>query len=112
MATENEKTKLGIGENVEGALAYLVGWVSGIVLLLLEKENKFVRFHAMQSIAVFVPLTVLSLVVGYIPFIGGFLTWVLSVGTLVLWVFLMVQAVQSKAYKLPYVGEFAEQQVG
>ena len=45
--------------NVAGLLCYLVGWITGLVFILIEKENKFVRFHAMQSIVTFGALTVL-----------------------------------------------------
>jgi uncharacterized membrane protein len=109
--TNSNETSLGIEENVAGVLTYVAVWVTGIAFLLIEKENSFVRFHAMQSIVVFVPLTILSWIVGALPGIGGFLEfilWVLGVG---LWLFLMLQAYQGKRYKLPFAGEFAESQL-
>ena len=48
-----EKTSMGLDENVAGLLCYVLWWVSGLAIFLLETENKFVRFHAMQSIVVF-----------------------------------------------------------
>ena len=53
MAKSGEKTSLGIDQNLAGLLCYVVGWVTGIVFLILEGKNKFVRFHAVQSIVVF-----------------------------------------------------------
>jgi len=47
-----EKTSLGLDENIEGALCYVLGWLTGIVFFVLEKDNRFVKFHAMQSIVV------------------------------------------------------------
>jgi len=44
------KTALGIDENIEGLLCYVLGFITGILFLVLEKDNKFIRFHAMQSI--------------------------------------------------------------
>jgi len=44
---EEKKTALGIDENVEGLLYYVLGWVTGLIFLLTEKENKFVKFHAL-----------------------------------------------------------------
>ena len=111
MATGDKNTSLGIDENVEGLLAYLFGWISGIALLLLEKDNKFVRFHAMQSIAVFAGLTVLDIIFTFIPGLW-FLTWILGIVAFVLWIYLMIKAYQGERYKLPYVGEWAEKQVG
>ena len=43
-----EKTSIGLTENVAGLLCYALGWISGIVFFLIEPENKFVRFHAIQ----------------------------------------------------------------
>ena len=57
-------TKLGLDENIEAALCYVFFWITGIVFLIVEDQNKFVRFHAMQSIVVFLPLWILGIVFG------------------------------------------------
>ena len=54
-----EKTSTGLQENVAGLLCYVLGWVTGLIFILIEKENKFVRFHAMQSIVTFGSITVI-----------------------------------------------------
>ena len=53
MPLHTEKTSTGLDANVAAALSYLVGFVTGIIFLLVEKENRFVRFHAMQSTLLF-----------------------------------------------------------
>ena len=106
-----EETSLGIDQNFAGLLTYAVGWLSGIVFLFIEKDNGFVRFHAMQSVVVFVGLMILSVVVPYVPSIGGFLGFVVWTGSLILWLFLMYQAYRGRRYKLPFVGDFAEKQL-
>lgn len=113
MASEDgsNKTALGVSENIAGVLAYFLGWITGIVFLLIEKENKFVRYHAMQSIAVFVPLTILGALFTFIPFLG-FLYWIVGLVGFVAWLFLMYQAFQGNRYKVPYAGEWAEKQIG
>lgn len=114
-----EKTSLGLKENVEGALCYLLGWLTGIIFYILEKDNKFVRFHARQSILVFFPLWILSLIFG-----GGWLFWsmwywgawaflvvigwLISIVMFVLWIILMIKAYQGEMFKLPIVGDIAE----
>ncbi|MBA7470391.1 hypothetical protein ES707_05676 [subsurface metagenome] len=107
-----EKTSTGLQENVAGLLCYVLGWVSGLVFILLEAENKFVRFHAMQSIIVFGILSIIGIVFGWIPWFG----WVISslVGLLgfVLWIVLMVKAYQGVMYKLPVAGDLAEKWLG
>ena len=107
-----EKTSTGLNENVAGLLCYVLGWVSGLVFILLEQENKFVRFHAFQSIIVSGVLMVASFILGWIPIIGGFLAGLISLLGLVLWIVLMVKAYQGKRYKLPWSGDLAERWVG
>jgi len=110
MESEKSKTALGIDENIEALLCYILGWITGVVFLVLEKENRFVRFHAVQSLAAFLPIFVILVIVGMIPFIGWFLSIIMSIFTLILWLFLMLKAFKGEKYKLPLVGDFAEQQ--
>ncbi|MBN4064966.1 DUF4870 domain-containing protein [Dehalococcoides mccartyi] len=105
------KTNLGTTQNVAGLLAYVLMWLTGIIFLLTEKENDFVRFHAMQSIVIFVPLTIASMIVGFLPIIGGLVGVILQITTIIIWLFMMYQAFQGNRYKLPYAGEFAETQL-
>ncbi|MFC1904386.1 DUF4870 domain-containing protein [Chloroflexota bacterium] len=107
-----EKTSTGLSENVAGLLCYVLGWISGIVFILIEPENKFVRFHAIQSIVVFAVLNVAGFILGWIPVIGGFFTWIISALGFILWIVLMVKAVQGTKYKLPWAGNFAEKRSG
>lgn len=103
-------------QNIAGLLCYLAGFITGIVFLIIEKENRFVRFHAIQSIAISVVLIVVSMVLSVslmmIPFVGAFIGWLLNVASLILWIILMVKAYNGEAYKLPVVGDFAEKQAG
>ena len=106
-----QKTSTGLEQNVAGLLCYLVGWVTGLIFLLIEKENRFVRFHAMQSIVVFGALTVASIILSFIPFIGWIIGWLLGLLGLALWIVLMVKAYQNQMYKLPVAGDFAERHI-
>ncbi len=110
METPKTKTTLGIDENIEALLSYVLGWVSGVILLALERDNPFVRFHAAQSLAVFLPLFVMIIIIGALPFVGWALSWMISIFTLLLWLFLMFKAFKGEKYKLPIVGDFAEKQ--
>lgn len=107
-----EKTSTGLAENVAGLLCYVLGWISGIVFILIEPKNKFVRFHAFQSIIVFGLITLIGIVFNPIPFIGGFIGWITSVIGFILWIFLMVKAYQGTMYKLPWAGNLAEKWAG
>ena len=103
-----DKTSMGLEQNIAGLLSYVLGWITGLVFFLLEKENKFVRFHAMQSIIVFGGLTVISIVIGVIPLLGWLVSSLLSILALVLWILLMIKAYQNVWFKLPLVGDLAE----
>ena len=107
-----EKTSTGLDENVAGLLCYVLGWVTGIVFILIEQENKFVRFHAIQSIIVFGALSIASGVLTWIPFIGAVFAWLIGVLSFILWIVLMIKAYQGTRYKLPWSGNLAEKWVG
>ena len=112
MYEQMDKTSTGLTENVAGLLCYVLGWVSGLVFILIEQENKFVRFHAVQSIVVFGAFTIASIILGWIPFIRAFFAWIISVIGFILWIVLMVKAYQGTKFKLPWSGNLAEKWVG
>jgi uncharacterized membrane protein len=103
-----EKSSTGLPENIAGLLCYLLGWVSGLVFYLLEKQSDFVKYHATQSVIVFGTLTLASIALGTVPFIGGLLAPLLSLLALALWIILMIKAFQHTRYKLPWAGDLAE----
>jgi uncharacterized membrane protein len=111
-------TSTGIEPTVAAALSYILGLITGIVFLVLEKDNRYVRFHAAQSIVVslFVIITsigvsMVSRGIAYIPAIGWavvlLLNLGLAVGTFVLWLLLMWQAYQGEEWELPLAGGVA-----
>lgn len=101
------KTSFGLDERFEGLLAYSLGWVSGLLMILFERKSRFVRFHALQSLTAFLLLFCLMSV----PFFGPLLTPFLTGFTVLLWVVLMYQAYHGKAFRLPLVGEFAAKEL-
>ncbi|WP_242688833.1 DUF4870 domain-containing protein [Bacillus sp. Cs-700] len=112
MTPTPRKTSSGLEENVAGLLTYVLGFVTGIIFLLIEKENKFVRFHAMQSIVVFGAFFVISLVLNVVPVIGTIVSvLILPPLSLIVWIVLMVKAYQGNHYKLPIAGDFSEKQL-
>lgn len=111
-ADEQEKsTSTGLDENLAAALAYPLGVLTGLLFLILEKDNRFVKFHALQSIFVSLSLFILSMVVSAIPLIG----WIISIlSTPIIIVFLVIlafNAYKGKWIKVPILGEIAENQV-
>lgn len=106
------KTSMNLEENVAGALCYVLGWVTGIVFYIMEKENKTVRFHAVQSIIVFLPLMIvvgiLQVILLFIPFIGWAISGLMGLLVFILWLVLMFKAYQGEKFKLPIVGDIAE----
>lgn len=98
-------------ENLMGAAAYLLGFITGIVFLLIEKQNKFVRFHAMQSTLLFGAIFVANIALGFVPILGWLVGLLLSFVSFILWIVLMWKAFQGETYKVPYVGKLAEEQL-
>jgi uncharacterized membrane protein len=106
-----KKTQIGLTENFEAMLCYLFGWVTGVIFFIIEKESKFVRFHALQSILTFIGIMILFFVLGIIPVIGWLISIVGIPVVIVLWIILMVRAYRGETWKLPIVGDMAEKQV-
>lgn len=113
-----------ISENVAGAIAYL-SFVPAIVFLLMDpyRKNSFVRFHSLQCILLWtagvllaILLKLVTIVLFFIPVLGPLLVVLVvvtvGVAALLAWVVLLVKAVQGERFKLPLVGDFAEQYAG
>ena len=107
-----EKSSTGLDENIAGLLCYVLGWVSGIVFLILDQENKFVKFHALQSIIIFGVLSVLNSLLGWIPVLGLIVGVISGILAFVLWIMLMVKANQGERYKIKWAGDYAERWAG
>lgn len=102
------KTSLGMTPNVEAGLSYLLGVITGIIFYVLEKENKFVRFHAMQSIIFCGAWIVLNVVLMIIPVLGWILAALINVAGVILWLIVLLKAFSGEQYKLPVIGDLAE----
>jgi len=105
-------TSTGLKDNVAGLLCYVLGWVSGIVFLILEPNNKIIKFHAIQSIIVFGIIFVVDMIFGWIPFVNLIFIPIIGIITFILWILLMYRAYQGKKYKLPVAGDLAEKLAG
>ena len=106
------RSSTGLDENIAGLLCYVLCWISGIVFVLLERENNYVKFHAVQSIIVFGAISVVSAVFSWIPVLNLIINILLGILAFVLWIFLMVKASQGECYKLKWAGDFAERWAG
>lgn len=124
---QTAKSGTGLDENIASLLAYAFGWLSGLILFLMEKDNRRVRFHAMQSILfnvlIVVVAVVLGIVIGILVFILGqisgvlgglagiisLLFWLIFAAAIVaVWISCMVRAYQGKTFKLPFIGDMAD----
>ena len=128
------KTSMNLEENIAGVLCYLLTWITGIIFYFMEKKNKTVRFHALQSILTFLPLMILTWIFVWIgsPSVGYYgstnvygysvpnysynpgipaliyLSWLIDVIIAILWIVLMIKAYQGEKFKLPIIGDIAE----
>lgn len=111
MSETNKKTSSGLEQNVAGLLCYLLGFITGIIFLVIENDNKFVRFHAYQSTITFGSIFVINIILTFIPILGWILTVLIAPLTFILWIVLMIKAYQGQYFKLPIVGDIAKNQM-
>lgn len=100
----------GLPENLAAACSYVLGPFTGIAALVLEKENKFVRFHALQSTVALGAAWIISGIVGFIPIINWF-SWIVNLVIFVCAVWLVFNAYKGNKYKIPIIGEAVEAQI-
>ncbi len=102
-----KKTSSGLDKNLAAALCYVGLWVTGLIFLLMEKEDKFVRFHALQSLITFAGLNILIM----LPIIGWILAPLIFILGFILWLICIVKAYQGEEFLLPFVGQLAKKQL-
>ncbi len=97
----------GLNKNTAGALSYVLGPITGVIFLVLEKDP-YVRFHAMQSIVFSVAAFILNIVLGITIILALALpiAWILE---FVLWLLLIYKAWQGQEWELPVLGKFSRQ---
>jgi uncharacterized membrane protein len=116
---------VGMTDNLAGALCYLVGFITGILFLVLApyNQNRTIRFHAFQSIflniawvIIWIVVAIITAVFHYIPFLGFFVATVLSfvvwIGFLIIWLYMMFKTYNGEKVVLPVVGPMADKQAG
>ena len=127
-AGSNQQTRFGLDENVAATISYVLGWLTGLVMFFAETENRYVRFHAAQSIVVFGTITIVvwilgliqssmmtamysaggGFAVGFISLLFGLISLVLWVGGLALWIFLLIRTYQGRNPRIPVADGIAE----
>ncbi len=115
MATMTEKsTAVGLDANIAGLLAYL--GLPALIFLLMKEQSKFVRFHSVQALVLSVTWFIVFIVLNvfwHIPFIGWFgllLSPLVGLAFFIVWLICLVKAYQGEMWKLPVLGDIAEQQ--
>lgn len=107
-----EKTASGFDANVAAALSYFLGFVTGAIFLVIEKRNRFVRFHAMQSTLFFAIAVLTQIVLRVIPVIGFLLSlFVVFPVSVIVWLLMMYKAYQGEEFKLPIIGHWAADRI-
>jgi uncharacterized membrane protein len=125
--TAPAKSSTGLDENIAALLSYIVGWISGLVFFLIEKDSRLVRFHAMQSILLNVVAVVLGIALWFLSLVSwlilsqisgiisflvslvvGLVSAVVGLALLIAVIMCLVKAFQGQYFKLPVIGNMAE----
>lgn len=103
-----QKSSTGLDENIAGLLSYAGLFVTGLVFFFMEKNSRFVKFHALQSTILFISLAIVNIMVRWIPLLGKLITSLTGLLGFVLWIIMIVKAYNSEWFKLPVIGDIAE----
>lgn len=117
------KTALGLDTNVGALLTYLpicgVSLIYSIIVLVTEKDNRFMRFHAFQSlllialmVVLWIGITIVSVVLAFVSstlsFLFSLVVWLVLLAFLGLAIFMCIKAYNGEKTKLPLIGNMAE----
>lgn len=107
MTPAKEKSSKEVQPNIKAANCYFIFFISGFLILQNEKSNKFVRFHAFQSIYFSVFFLVFAALINYVPFVGNILVQLLTTAFFITWIYLIYSAYSFREMKLPILGDLA-----
>jgi uncharacterized membrane protein len=103
---DTSKQSTPVPQGVAGLIAYFLPIIGGLLFLFLERENKLVRFHAVQSILLWIFFIIISAIFSWIPGLN-ILLWLFI---LIVWIFMMYQALMERQFELPVIGRIARKQ--
>lgn len=104
------KSLFGLPQNIVAMMAYFSPF-AGIILYILERENKFVRFHALQGTIIMITLRILISVLFYLPFVGGLLGSTLALVASIAVIYMIVTTLMGRAVRIPILGDIVWEQV-
>lgn len=120
------RSSINIDPRIAAFLAYFlsifISFLGGLLFFLLEKENRFIRFHSLQSvffnaavIIISIALTIITVIIAFVPVVGALsaaVIWsIFIIGAFVVWILLMVKSIQGEYYKVPLIGDWADRYV-
>lgn len=104
-------TGTGLDPKVAALLSWAFAPLSSIIFIVMEKDDKFVKFHAYESLLVAIAVIVASVVASMlvVVLIGIVLVPAVSIAAFVLWIMGMMKAYKGEMWKLPVIGDMAEE---
>nr|WP_296979281.1 hypothetical protein [Thermobacillus sp. ZCTH02-B1] len=106
----NGRSSTGLEVRIAAMLCYALGFVSGLIFLAVEKNSRFVKFHALQSTLLFGSLFIINVAFSFIPLIGWLLNLLLVPLSFVCWIACMLLALQERKFMVPFIGPIADRE--
>jgi uncharacterized membrane protein len=107
----SNKSIFGLSEDLASVVAYAGFFLTGALVLVLERENKKVMFNALQSVIVFGGLTVAGGLIKFVPLLGGLISSLLGIVCLLTWAYLMFMSYKGIVFRVPYIGDAVHNQI-
>lgn len=106
-------TAAGTNKKTYSILAYILGWITGIIFLFVGKDDPDVKWNAANSVVIFGGLTVINIILGFIPGIRYVLPPIIGLIGFIYWLIFLVKGLQGNGERLeaPVIGGFIRQYV-
>lgn len=112
----NKKSSTNLDPKVANLLAYLFSWLGGLIIWLMEKENRFVKWNALQALILGIiqiaAIVVISVILGLIPYIGWFffswLGYLIAGVAWILAVICIIMGFSGKTFRIPGISKLAD----
>lgn len=90
-------------------IVWRIAWLIPILIFFMEKESNLVKFHAMQSIALYIARILIISILHFIPLLGGLIGLLVGIVFIIIAIIAAIGAFNYEEFRIPFIGDFVAQ---